>query len=65
MILTTLIDTTQYKGLIISHIDDIIMANNDKDILQVEKEKLIQNLRNRGWTINMDKTIGSSVKQGF
>lgn len=41
------------------------MANNDKDILQVEKDKLIQNLRDSAWTINLDKTIGPSMKQGF
>lgn len=41
------------------------MAHDNTYILEKEIHQLIQDLRSRAWTINSDKTTGSSIEVKF
>lgn len=41
------------------------MTHGDKQLLQIEKTKLIEQLISKGWTINNDKTHGPDTITNF
>lgn len=59
------IDPTKYKSTIIQNIDDILLYNNDKEIIQSDLESLVTHLRSLGWTINPDKIQPPDTKTTF
>lgn len=54
-----------YKSLVVSWTDDIITTNNDKGQFRQGKEKLIQHLRDQGWTINDAKHQAQTLIANF
>lgn len=61
-ILSTHIEQSLYKSLVIVY-DNITTKN--KEQLRQEKEKLIQDLREKGWTINNEKISGPDTHCKF
>ena len=56
-------DIMTFNFLIISHIEDIM--HDDLELLRKEEDRLIEELRAKGWTINKEKTHGPDISANF
>lgn len=64
-LMKTLEDLEITDATMVSYVDDLLVYGQDKDKVQKALDKIIQHLRDQGWTINQDKVQGPSEQVKF
>lgn len=64
-LMTTMGDFKLENAEWLSYVDDLLIMGKDKETVGRETKKIIQHLRDQGWTINQDKIQGPAQEVTF